>query len=100
MAVNTPNEGWVVLPSLGMPIEAIQPSEVSEAVDTYIVSGEKFWSHTALAKDAESDVTWFIGGTPQNWNSTPFVVAIVLEKRDPILAQRIGQELLQSATNP
>ena len=100
MAVNTPNEGWVVLPALGMPIAAIQPSEAKEAVNPYIVSGDNFWSHTAQAQDAESDVTWFIGGTPPNWTSTPFVVTVVLEKSDPTLARQIGRGLLLSAISP
>lgn len=100
MAVNTPKDGWVVLPGLGMPTEATQPSAAKEAVTSYIASGENFWFHTAQAKDAESNVTWFIGGTPPNWGSTPFVVVVLLEKSDPVLAERIGRELLLSATNP
>ena len=100
MAVKTSKGEWLVLPAVGMPTEAIQPSEAREAVNPYVVSGDNFWSHTAQAEDAESDVTWFIGGTPPNWRSTPLVVAVVLEKTDPTLARRIGRELLLSATNP
>jgi hypothetical protein len=100
MAVKTAKGEWLVLPAVGMPTEAIQPSEAREAVNPYIISGDNFWAHTAQAMDAESSVTWFIGGTPPNWKSTPLIVAVVLEKTDPTLAQRIGRELLLSATSP
>jgi len=100
MAVNTPNNGWVPLSALGVPIEAIQPSDVKEAIEPYIASGNNFWSHTAQAVDDESRITWFIAGTPPNWQSTPLVVVVVLEKSDPRLAQRIGRELLNDAMNP
>jgi cell division protein FtsW (lipid II flippase) len=100
MAVKTAKGEWLVLPAVGMPTEAIQPSEAREAVNPYIISGDNFWAHTAQAMDAESSVTWFIGGTPPNWKSTPLIVAVVMEKTDPTLAQRIGRELLLSATSP
>ena len=100
IAVNTPNSGWVILPALEKPVEAIQPSVASDAVTSYIAGGNNFWSHTGQAINNESDITWFIGGTPPNWKSAPLVVVIVLEKTDPALAQHIGQELLLYATNP
>ena len=100
IAVNTPNSGWVVLPALGKPIEAIQPSVANEAVNSYIASGDNFWSHTGQAKNDQSNVTWFIGGTPPNWKSAPLVIVVVLEKSDQSLAHQIGQGLLIYATNP
>ena len=100
MAVNTPNDGWVVLPSLGMPLETIQPSVARDAVASHVTTGDNFWSHTAQAMADESRVTWFIAGTPLNWQSTPLAVVVVLEKRDARLAQIIGRELLSDAMNP
>lgn len=100
MAVNTPKDGWVVLPALGTPLEALQPSAADEAAITYIESGDNYWSHTGLAKNAESNVTWYIAGTTPNWRSAPLVIVVVLEKNDPRLAGRIGWELLTDAMNP
>lgn len=99
ISLNTPNNGWVVLPAPGMPFNAIQPSAAIEAVNSYISSGDNFWSHTARALDDESRITWFIAGTPPNWQSTPLIVVVVLEKHDARLAQRIGSEILESAMN-
>jgi hypothetical protein len=100
MAVNTPNNGWVTLSALGLPSEAIQPSAVKEAVNSYIAEGDNFWSHIGQAMDEESEVTWFIGGTPPNWQSAPLVVVVVLEKNDVRLAQGIGREMLTESMNP
>ncbi len=100
MAVNTPNNGWVTLSALDLSIEAIQPSAVKEAVNSYIAAGDNFWSHIGEATDEESEVTWFIGGTPPNWQSAPLVVVVVLEKNDPRLAQSIGREMLTVSINP
>jgi hypothetical protein len=100
IALNTPNNGWIVLPALGKPFEAIQPSAVNEAVNPYIASGNNFWSHTGLAQSDESSVTWFIAGTPPNWQSAPLIVVVVLEKNDARTAQNIGRDILIAAMNP
>ena len=81
------------------PPSALFPSAANEAANSFIASGDNFWSHTARATDDESQVTWFIAGTPTNWQSTPLVIVVVLEKQDLRLAQRIGSELLKSAMN-
>lgn len=100
IAVNTPKDGWVVLPALGTSIEAVPPSSVEDTVISHIANGDNFWSHTAQVLDDESRVTWFIAGTPPNWQSTPLVVVVALEKSDPHLARLIGSELLSDAMNP
>jgi hypothetical protein len=99
-AVNTPNDGWVVLSALGRPIEAIQPSTADETAQSLIVGGESFWGHSGQAKSDESPVTWFLAGTPPNWQASPMVVVVLLEEDNARLAQRIGNELLVDAMNP
>jgi cell division protein FtsI/penicillin-binding protein 2 len=99
-AVNTPNDGWVVLPALGMPSEAIQASAADETAQSLIVDGESYWAHVGQAQSDESPVTWFIAGTPPNWQASPMVVVVLLEEDSARLAQRIGKELLVDAMNP
>lgn len=99
-AVNTPNAGWVVLPALGTPSEAIQASAADETAQSLIVDGESYWAHTGQAQGDESPVTWFIAGTPPNWQASPMVVVVLLEEDSVRLAQRIGKELLVDAMNP
>jgi len=99
-AVNTPEEGWVVLPALGTSLNAVPLSAADEAAESLIVDGESYWAHTARAEGDESPVTWFIGGTPPNWQATPLVVVVLLEEDNARLAEWIGRELLIDAMNP
>lgn len=99
-AVNTPEEGWVILPALGTPFKAIQPDAADEAATVFIKLGQNFWSHIGQAKEDEMSVTWMIAGTPPNWQATPIVVVVLIEQDNVRLAQRIGQELIVDAMNP
>jgi cell division protein FtsW (lipid II flippase) len=100
ISVNTPRMGWVILPALGDSFEAVQPDDADEAARAYISEGRNIWSHTGRATGEESPVTWFIAGTPPNWQATPLVVVVLLEEDNERLAQFIGQELLTDAMNP
>lgn len=100
LAVNTPEEGWVVLPALGSSRETVAAADASEAVLSFIEDGQSYWSHTGQADGDESDVTWFAAGTPPNWQATPLVVVVVLEEANPHLAAQIGSELLIDAMSP
>jgi len=100
VAVNTPNDGWVVLPAAGKPIEASQPTVTNEAISSYIESGNNYWSNVGQAKDDASSVTWFIGGTPPNWQASPLAIVVLLEEENPKMAARIGSEMLIDAMNP
>ncbi|MCI0552402.1 MAG: FtsW/RodA/SpoVE family cell cycle protein [Anaerolineae bacterium] len=99
-AVNTPEEGWIVLPALGTSFTGIQASAADETAESLIVDGESYWAHTGSAKGADSTVTWFIAGTPPNWQATPMVVVVLLEEDNARLAEWIGRELLVDAMNP
>jgi cell division protein FtsW (lipid II flippase) len=99
-AVNTPTSGWVVLPALGTPFEAISAAAADETAGSLIGDGQSYWGHTGEATSEESPVTWFMGGTPPNWQATPLVLVVLLEEDNVDLAQEIGRELLDSAMNP
>jgi cell division protein FtsW (lipid II flippase) len=100
VSVNTPTEGWVVLPTLGSPFEAIQEAVATEAVQSFVTDGKNYWSHIGRARGNESKVTWFIAGTLPTWQATPLVVVVALEEDNERLAQWIGQEILSDALNP
>jgi hypothetical protein len=99
-AVNTPTSGWVVLPALGTPFEAISAAAADETAGSLIGDGQSYWGQTGEATSEESPVTWFMGGTPPNWQATPLVLVVLLEEDHVDLAQEIGTELLDSAMNP
>jgi cell division protein FtsI/penicillin-binding protein 2 len=100
VAVNTPNDGWVVLPALGTPFEALPAATADQTAQSLVQDSQSYWSYTGRAKSEESQVTWFIGGTPVNWQAAPLVVVALLEEDNAPLAQHIGQELLVDAMNP
>jgi cell division protein FtsW (lipid II flippase) len=99
-AVNTPTEGWIILPKLGTPFEAIQPEAANEAAESLIAEGQNYWSYLGQAAEAGTTVTWFIAGTPPNWQGTPIVVVVLLEEDNQRIAERIGRELIVDAMNP
>jgi cell division protein FtsW (lipid II flippase) len=100
MAVNTPSDGWVSLPALGSPFEALQAPAADETAQALSVNGQNYWAHTGHAESEESAVTWYITGTLPNWQATPLVVVVALEEDNARLARRIGQELLIDAMSP
>ena len=100
IAVNTPNDGWVVLPAEGKAAEVNPPAGLTDAVLLYIQGGNNYWSFTKQARDNETSVTWFIGGTPPNWQASPLTVVVLLEEGSQADAKRIGGEMLIDAMTP
>jgi hypothetical protein len=100
MAVNTLQEGWVILPALSAPLEAIQPSAADEAARSYVVSGNPYWEHIGQAAQGKVVVTWFLGGTLPDWQGAPLTLVVLLEENNTYLAESIGRELLRLALNP
>lgn len=99
-AVSTPADGWVVLPVLGMPVRAMQAETADDASLLFVQKGDNFWSHLGKASEGETSATWFLAGTPSNWQGTPFVVVVLIEEDNKRLAERIGRELIVDAMSP
>lgn len=98
-AVNTLEQGWVVLPALDQPREALQPQAADEAALSFIQNGEAYWSHIGFGRINKTSITWLIAGTPPKWQGTPLVLVVALEENNPVLAKRIGDKLFASALN-
>ena len=99
-AVNTPNDGWVVLPALGTPREALPAPAADESARALISDGQAYWEHAGHAESEESPVTWFIAGTPPDWQASPLVVVVLLEDENLRLAEQIGREMLTDGMSP
>ncbi len=93
-AVNTLEQGWVVLPALSQPARALQASAANEAVLSFTENGNPYWSHVSQASLGETIVTWFIAGTSPDWQGVPIALAIVLEENNIPLAEFIGRALM------
>jgi cell division protein FtsW (lipid II flippase) len=100
LAVNTLQEGWVILPSLGKPINALEQQAADDAARSFIGSGQAYWEHTGQSVQAGKVVTWFLSGTVPDWQGTPLSVVVALEEDNIYLAQLIGRNVLQAANNP
>jgi cell division protein FtsW (lipid II flippase) len=100
LAVNTPQQGWVVLPALGEPFEAIPPSAADEAAQSLLAAGKPYWEFVGQARQGNSIITWYLAGTLPDWQGTPLTVVVTLEESNIYLAKQIGRELLTKALQP
>ncbi len=110
MAVNTPAQGWVILPALGQATQCL----AAEGVEQLMQEGSgAFWSFTGsspalLNGDETPDspapqteetegAAWFIGGTTPGWQGTPLAIVVVLENDNRAQARSIGLAVLEAA---
>jgi len=100
LAVNTPQQGWVVLPALSQPFEAYQPSAANEAAKSFLVAGESYWEFVGQSSQGTEIITWVLAGTLPDWQATPLTVVVALEENNISLAQQIGRGLLAAALQP
>ncbi|MFN8382134.1 MAG: FtsW/RodA/SpoVE family cell cycle protein [Anaerolineales bacterium] len=96
-AVNTPEQGWVVLPALSQPVEVIQTSAANEAALSFIKEGKPYWSHIGQASIDKTNVTWLLAGTLPDWKGAPLVLVVTLEDLNTSLIENIGDSLLRDA---
>ncbi len=100
LAVNTPQEGWIILPALGQAMEAASPEAADAAAESFLVGGQSYWEYIGQASQKESIITWYLGGTLPDWQGTRLAVVVALEEDNFYLAQQIGRSLLNSSIQP
>ena len=98
ISVKTSSQGWVVLPAISQPVDAIPSARVTEEVRTLTVAGQPFWKWSREAGQGAKTVSWSLGGTSPAWQGTPLAIVVLLEDNDQSWAAYIGQKLLESAT--
>jgi cell division protein FtsW (lipid II flippase) len=99
LAVNTPQQGWVILNPLSEPIQALTQFFADSQAAQYVAKGQPYWEQASSAKQDKVDVNWYLAGTPPDWQGTPLTIVVLLEDGDIYLAQRIGSEVLKLALN-
>ena len=100
MAVDTPTQGWVVLPSLSTSTMVFPKISTEETTRSLMGSGQPFWAWNAIVSQTSEVFSWSLGGTLTSWQGAPLAVTVLLEEDNPILAASISQALLIAATNP
>jgi cell division protein FtsW (lipid II flippase) len=98
-AVNTPEQGWVVLSAETLPVNVMQAKKANEASASFIVEGKSYWSHVGQASVDDDITTWLLAGTLPDWKGTPLVLVVTLEENNTFLANYIGDALLDAALN-
>jgi hypothetical protein len=100
LAVNTPQQGWVVLPALGTTSKEFSP-EVANGITLQLASqNHTYWEWTGVAQSIQETSTWYLAGTLPNWQGTPFALVILIEGDNQLVAQSIGHQLIQKSIKP
>ena len=100
MAVNTPLQGWVILPSLSQSAIAFPAANVAKTAQALMVSSQPIWQWNGQADQDKKTYTWSLGGTLPNWQGAPLAIVVLLEENNLDRAAFISQSLLVAAFNP
>lgn len=100
MAVRTPVQGWVILPPLSQPVQALPGSSATETASSAMIAGQPFWGVTGKGSETQKTITWYLAGTLPNWQGTPLALVVALEADDTPFAVAAGQSLLNAAIRP
>ncbi len=100
LAVDTPQQGWVVLPALGDAVPVFFPDVAERLADQFAARYQPYWQWTGAAPASATPASWYVAGTMPNWKGTPLALVVLLEANSPSEAQRIGQQILQFAIRP
>jgi cell division protein FtsW (lipid II flippase) len=100
LAVDTPQQGWVVLPALDQTTTALSAQVASQTASSLMSPAHLYWEWTGTAGAGADSVTWFMGGTPPAWQGTPLSIVVLLENADAPGARRIGEAMLQAILTP
>ncbi|HEX7557196.1 MAG TPA: hypothetical protein VF338_11270, partial [Leptolinea sp.] len=95
MAVNTPTQGWVILPA-GQKSQAFTPDGVEFALSLLKEEDSLFWHITTSVPSSDSQIHWFVGGTLPDWQGTPLALAIAIEGDTAESTDTLGKNLLNS----
>ena len=89
------NGTWTPFREGVLPVRVIESGAVSRLRTSLIGNDPAFWFQNghALTRDGKI-LTWYIGGTTEDWVATPLAIAVAIESNAPDLAQTIGSSLL------
>ncbi|MFN2119966.1 MAG: FtsW/RodA/SpoVE family cell cycle protein [Anaerolineales bacterium] len=101
LAVDTPQQGWVVLPALGTPFTEFSADAADATAAAFAKPDQAYWEWTTTAiSDDNSAVTWYLAGTLPSWRGTPLTLVMTLESEDASAATTIGETIMGAAVNP
>jgi hypothetical protein len=84
MAVDTPSQGWVILPAVGDPAAVFTAVSAAQTAGDLMVTGQPLWQWDALASQDGKTYSWSMGGTLPDWQGAPLAMVILLEGYNPV----------------
>ncbi|MDP3186552.1 MAG: FtsW/RodA/SpoVE family cell cycle protein [Anaerolineales bacterium] len=102
MAVNTPHQGWVILPALGAPMQALSAQSASSTAEALMARGQPFWQATGKGIEIQENrsITWYLAGTLPGWQGTPLALVVVIEEDNSFFTEFLGRALMKEALQP
>jgi cell division protein FtsW (lipid II flippase) len=100
MAVDTPTQGWVILPALSESVTVFASASAADAAQGLMVGGQPLWQWNARATQGNQTFSWSLGGTLPKGQGSPLAVVVLLEENNPNWASHIVQSLLEAALHP
>jgi cell division protein FtsW (lipid II flippase) len=101
MAVDKPQSGWVILPTLSYPIEVFSSQIAADTASQLADPVLPIWQVIAcVPSEAGNGLCWYLGGTLDSWHGAPLAIAVLLERNEAVLTTAIGRGLLESALTP
>jgi hypothetical protein len=97
LAVDTPTEGWVILPPLSEPVRVLSPESANAMAQEYNTDNNPYWQILDNAYDKDTIISWYLVGTLPGWQGTPLTLVILLEESNLTAAQYIGQGIIEAA---
>jgi cell division protein FtsW (lipid II flippase) len=97
LAVDTPAQGWVILPTVGEDQPALSQSEATRVAESLAGAESPYWVIAGTAQEKGQVLCWYLSGTLPGWKGAPLTVVVLLEENNPTLAEIVGAGLLQSA---
>ncbi len=99
-AVNTPTEGWVILPAGAPTTNVLSSTGTVQAAEQLARNDSPIWETYGIGSDDSITVSWYLAGTLPDWQGTPLTLVVVLEENNPEAAGEIGFDVMQAAIQP
>jgi hypothetical protein len=99
-AVNTPEQGWVILPADGKPVKVFQSPGLADVFQAMHSDDLPGWQWSALVTRGSESYAWSLAGTLPGNQGTPLTVVVLLEEADLSRAEQVSMELLKDVLQP
>jgi cell division protein FtsW (lipid II flippase) len=100
LAVDTPQQGWVVLPALGTASAEFAAQAAEQTALQLANPNRAYWEWTSSAASNTETVSWYLGGTLPSWKGAPLTLVLLLESGDVAKTRQLGEAMLDAAVGP